>query len=281
MRSLVFEVNIYNVYEPFVWFWLPSLAYQWYQQPSENHTIIDAQNRTVVVGQIIRVRLDYPRERGALSPKWSMIQMDDYTYATGFLLALPMEVTFEPPSMSITMDRELEDQWKPSEGYYPLDGPPSNETLAKFGLDATIFWNMQRLFDYKSFHLFVVTFSRPAVFVQRISYTFGWPSNLLCVLLVVSFVVLLFGRLGLGAALTVYLGTAFFSLPFLLNYIQLGLGPVSRVEWQFYFDIFLSVGLAITSLILRLLGKNDNESVFEFYRRTRNVDGKHTWAVDC
>ena len=99
-----------------------------------------------------------------------------------------------------------------------------------------------------------------------------------CVVLL-SIIVLVVGRLGIQGALTVYLGTAFFCLRFLFNYSRLGLGPITFTEWVFYAVIWISIILASISWLLRAMGKQDDESVIEFYRRFGHRHGDFAWAT--
>ena len=80
----------------------------------------------------------------------------------GFLLALGSEFEFDPePLIHVVMlDRSLEDEWKHEETYRRLDNRPTNEALDSLRLSNQIFWNLQRIYGYKTFYLYKITFSR-------------------------------------------------------------------------------------------------------------------------
>ena len=268
LRYLSFNAEVINLYQPFNWLWLGSTPASVIQGDSINRTI-EVENRTEVIGQRADVYLEYFAEKRAQSPRFEMVQTDEFSYAMRFLFATSANLTFQPEIHLTMYNRELEDEWRHDETWERLDGPPTNATLSSWGLSFMIFSNMHRIYDYQTFYLYEITFSKPTPYVERMSRTFTIPAFLLLLVLLSSSFLLIFGKLDLQAALTLYLGTAFFSLPFLVNYVQFGLGPVSFTEELFYADIYCSMGLAFMSLYLRWKGKKDDESVFEWRKRTR------------
>jgi len=157
-------------------------------------------------------------------------------------------VSFPMVFVSATMmTRELEDQWTHAEDWERLGSPPSNGTLNRWGLDPDRFWRTPGAGEYKTYYLYEISLSKPGSFQSRVKWTYTMPAILLLLVLVIS--VCFFRKLELQHSLTIYLGTAFFCLPFLINYTQLGLGPITYTELLFYVDIGISIGLAVVSLL--------------------------------
>jgi len=238
-----------------------------------------ADNRTDYVGQDASVKW----EKEPTTRRWNLTRVDEFSYKIGFLLAFQVDLAFEPePVMHVgILDAKVDDEWRHVETpTRRLNSPPDNETLAGLGLNTSVFWRLQRTYEYKTFYLYEITFFRPESYEMRVSYTFTIPAIVLSLILVVSVLALVFAKLTLQAELTLYLGTAFFSLPFVLNYTRLGLGPITPTETAFYVVITISTGLALFSVILSALGKGDDESLNEFYHRCRLRDEDFEWAVD-
>lgn len=279
LRYLHLTTHAYTESKPFSWLLMTSAYGVWYPQVSTD-LIVKVDNRTDYDGQ--NASISWNKE--STIRRWNLTRVDEFSYKMGFLFALKAEITFEPaPLMHVTMlDETLEDEWRHVEtSPRRLDGPPDNGTLTSLGLNTMVFWNLHRINGYKTFYLYEVTFIRPESYRTRVSYTFTLPAILLFFILVVSVVALFFARLSLQSELTLYLGTAFFSLPFVLNYTRLGLGPITFTESLFYGVIAVSTGLAFVSVFLSACGKQDNESLREFCRRCRSRDKDYAWAADC
>jgi hypothetical protein len=73
--------------------------------------------------------------------------------------------------------------------------------------------------------------------------------------------------MSLGDAIALYLGSAFFSLSFLLSYIQLGIGPILFIENLLEWDTYAAITLAGVSLFAKFLGREDSESLLEWIKR--------------
>lgn len=270
MEALNYQTIVYGP-NPIEWLWLSSSREQGPRQEISTPILVQENNESVPVAQSL-VRLEtYPAERGAVSPRWILVPRNEYTYAFGFMVAFNDSVTFEKPSVFLSFNnRNLEDEWTYDQTFARFDTLPDNATLSHWGLNPSDFAQYSTYYHYKTFYLYQITFSKNSYFVERLSLTFEYPAIALLILLAVSITLLLFGKLSLGNALTLYLGSAFFSLPFLLNYAQLAFGQVSFTEKLFYYDIYIAMGLAAVSLFLRLVGKTDDETIIQFLTRRKH-----------
>jgi hypothetical protein len=250
LQYLHFRAEFYNE-TPFEWFWLGSSDLMWLAQ-SLNQTITFSNGR-VDRFQVANISLSWPEGQ---SLRWQLFRVDDYTYSFGIIVAFPINVTFPMVFVSTTIvTRELEDQWTHREACERLTSPPSNDTLRQWGLNPNSFWrsNGPRTNEggeYKTYYLYEVSLSKPSSFQERVGLTYTVPAILLLAVIVVSIGLLIRGRLRPQDSLTLYLGTAFFCLPFLVSYAQFGLGPVTTTELLFYVDIYLSAGLTLASLLV-------------------------------
>jgi len=282
LRYVSFEARAINLYAPFEWLWIGSATPSPTSGRSTNLTV-ESGNKTEVIGQKAVVpTLEYYAERGAESPRWEIVQRSDFTYTMGFLFATSLNITFQPEIHLTMYNRQLENDWVHDERSERFNNPPSNETLSSWGLSPTIFSNLQRGHDYRAFYIYEITLSKPSAFMERMQWTFEVPSILLLIVLGTSVFCLLFRELRLREALTLYLGSAFFSLPFLLSYIQIGLGSISTAEMFFRLDIYLAMLLALAALALRFFGKKDDENVLDWIRRvlrklTKQPVLRHIW----
>jgi len=171
-------------------------------------------------------------------------------YAFGIIVAFPINVTFPMVFTSASlMTRELEDQWSASTGWERYGSPPSNATLSIWGINPDRFWRTPWVSDSKTFYLYEVYLSRLGSFQTRVDLTYMGPAVLLLMVLIASILPPVRRRLHVRDFLTLYMGTAFFCMPFLVSYSQLGLGSLSLTEKLFYIDIYLSGILALISLI--------------------------------
>ena len=242
LQYLHFRAEIYNE-TPFQWFWLGSSDLAWSAQSQNQTTTYD--NGRVDRFQVANISLSWLEGQ---SRKWHLFRVDEYTYSFGIIVAFPINVTFPMVFVSATMmTRELEDQWTHVEDWERLRSPPSNGTLSQWGLDPDRFWRTPGAGEYKTYYLYKVWLSKPGSFQNRVRLTYTVPALLLLLVLAAS--ICFFRKLELQHSLTIYLGTAFFCLPFLINYTQLGLGPITFTEEVFYADIDVSALLAIVSIL--------------------------------
>lgn len=241
LQYLHFRAEIYNE-TPFEWFWLSSSDLGWLAQ-SYNQTIT-YDNGRVDRFQVANISLSWVEGQ---SRKWHLFRVDEYTYSFGIVVAFPINVTFPMVFISASMPRELGDQWTHMEEWERFGSVPSNSTLSQLGVDPSRFWRTPGAGEYKTYYLYKVSLSKPGSFQNRVRLTYTVPAALLFLVLAVS--VCFFRKLELRHSLTIYLGTAFFCLPFLINYTQLGLGPITFTESVFYVDIDLSALLAIVSIV--------------------------------
>jgi hypothetical protein len=242
LQYLHFRAEIYNE-TPFQWFWLGSSDWGWSAQSQNQTTTYD--NGRVDHFQDVNISLSWAE---GLSRKWHLFRVDEYTYSFGIIVAFPINVTFPMVFVSATMmTRELEDQWTHTENCTRFGSPPSNGTLSQLGLNPDRFWRTTGAGEYKTYYLYKVWLSKPGSFQNRVRLTYTVPALLLLLVLGVS--ICFFRKLELQHSLTIYLGTAFFCLPFLINYAQLGLGPITFTEGVFYVDIDVSALFAIVSIL--------------------------------
>ncbi len=269
VRSIIFQATTYGP-TPFLWLWISSSL----DQPPvlfQSKPITEVvENKTVVVAQTFNRQESYPAENGAYSPHWALMVRNDYTYAFGFLIAFNDSITFDQAAVYASFyPPDLGDQWIHNEAVQRFDSQPNNETLSYWGLRPADLVGFKKTF--KTFYLYEFTFSRTGLFVERLNLTYRLPSEGLFVVLLASGFVLIFRKFTLTEALTIYLGTAFFSISFLLSFAQLGFGPISQTESLLYIDIYGAIILSASAILLRLAGKNDTESSIQFYRRFRET----------
>jgi hypothetical protein len=88
---------------------------------------------------------------------------------------------------------------------------------------------------------------------------------------------LVFKGIKLSDAIALYLGSAFLSLSSLLSYIQLGIGPILFLEKLLEGDTYAAIILAGASLILRIVGRDDDESVIDWVREKRRRTSCRKW----
>jgi hypothetical protein len=263
LRSLNFQ-GLTNIRTPILWLWLSSSLDQPPRQEVSQPltTVID--NETVVVAQSFYHSETYPAEKGAFSPHWVLVQHSDYAYGFGFLVAFNDTMTFDPTSVYASFyPPDIGDQWTHVETFQRFDSSPDNSTLSYWGLrpvDLATYQNLYH-FAYKTFYLYEFTVSKNSYFVDQLNLTYRLPAVLLLVTLIFSLALLVLKKMTLGEALTLYLGTAFFTIPFLLSYLQLGLGPVSAIQEVLYFDIYLAIILALVALSLHSLGWATNNRI--------------------
>jgi len=256
LQYLHFIAEIYNE-TPFEWFWLASADLGWSAR-TYNQTIT-YDNGRVDRFQIANISLSWAEGQ---SRRWHLFRVNDYEYSFGIIVALPINVTFPMVFVSATMmTRELEDQWTHMEDWERFGSAPSNSTLNQWGLDPDRFWRTPGAGEYKTYYLYKVWISKPRSFQDRVGLTYTIPAILLFGIVVVSTGLLIRRRLRPLDSLTLYLGTAFFCLPFLVSYAQFGLGPLSTTELIFYGDIYLSAGLTLASLVVFGLRKKENKDL--------------------
>jgi len=266
LQYLHFRTEIYNE-TPFQWFWLGSADWGWSAQ-SYNHTIT-FDNGRVDRFQIANISLSWAEGQ---SRKWNLFRVNDYTYSFGIIVAFPINVTFPMVFVSASMKPELEDQWTHMEDWERFGSPPSNTTLSEWGLDPDRFWRTTGAGEYKTYYLYKIWLSKPKSFQDRVGWTYTIPAILLGVVLAASVYPAARRKLHIRHLLTLYSGTAFFCMPFLISYLQLGLGPMSDTERLFYFDTYLAAALAIGSLLILGWSKDKRASQSQFEAQQKTIE---------
>ncbi|MGA8856167.1 MAG: hypothetical protein WB643_03265 [Candidatus Bathyarchaeia archaeon] len=258
VRSLNFQGPSYGS-TPFRWLWLStSLDQQPWETESKPITEV-IENKTVIIAQYFNHQETYPTENGAFSPHWVLVARNEYTYAFGFLVAFNDSITFDHTGVYASFyPPDIGDQWIHDEAVQRFDSPPNNDTLSYWGLRPADLVRYQR--TYKTYYLYEFTFSKNSFFVQQLSLTYRWPAIGLLIVLIVSSVLQVIRKMSLGEALTLYLGTAFFTIPFLLSYSQLGLGgPISDTQKLLYADVYVAIFLALVAMLFRIAAKGGNK----------------------
>lgn len=248
----------------FNWLWLSSSDD--FESRSEEATPLQrvVGNMTVIDGYSVIWDKTFPVSYF----KWYLVPVDEYTYRIGFMLAFTTNVTFASPELYLNFaSNSLRDEWTKSQSYERTETPPDNGTLANWGLHPATLRRMNDMFHYQTFYLYEFTLSRVSVFVNRLNYVYRVPAFALLGILIISFLTLIFKGIKLSEALALYLGSAFFSLSFLLSYIQLGIGPILFLEELLYGDTYVAILLAGVSLVLRMIGRDDDESVISYGMR--------------
>lgn len=253
----------------FTWLWLSS-SYDMEFRSEWAKPILGARGNATVV-EAYNVYWAKTFGQGAISPVWNLVQVDESTYRIGFMLAFTTNVTFQSPLLNIDfVSNDLRSQWTYVSRPERFDAPPDNLTLSSWGLHPNTFWSYENYLHYQTFYIYGFTLTRASSFIERMNLIYRWPAYVLLVVLVISIITLAFRGIKLGDAIAFYLGSAFFSLSFLLSYIQLGIGPVLYIEKLMEFDTYAAVVLAGASMFFRILGRQDDESLIEWIERSRS-----------
>ncbi len=250
----------------FTWLWLSS-SYDMEFRSQWAKPILGVEgNATVVQAYIVYWAQTFGQ--GAISPVWNLVPVDESTYRIGFMLAFTTNVTFQSPSLNIDfVSNDLRSRWTYVPRAERFDAPPDNLTLSRWGLHPITFWQMEKSANYQTFYLYEFSLSRSSSFIDRLNFAYKGPAIALFIVLVISLLTLLIRGMSLTDALTLYLGSAFFSLTFLLSFIQLGIGPVLFTEELLRADIYAAIGLASLSMIARLFGRTDEEPLWHWLVR--------------
>lgn len=251
----------------FTWLWLSS-SYDFESRSQMAQPLRETQgNTSVIVAYLVNWQQTFPPQG---EPKMNLVTVDESTFRIGFMLAFTTNVTFTYPQMYLNFgSNRLGDHWTHTEAYERFDTSPDNATLAKWGLHPTTFQSYENQFHYQTFYIYEFTLTRAGPFIERMNLIYRGPAYVLLIVLVISIITLIFRGIKLGDAIALYLGSAFFSLSFLFSYIQLGIGPVLYIENLMELDTYAAVLLAGLSMVFRILGREDDESVIQWVERIR------------
>jgi hypothetical protein len=249
----------------FSWLWLSS-SYDFESRSEMAQPLRTSQgNASVIYGYLVYYQQTFPPQG---EPKMNLVTVDESRFRIGFMLAFTTNVTFTYPQMYLNFEsNSLGDQWTHTENYERFDTPPDNATLANWGLHPNTFWYYENQLHYQTFYIYEFSLTRAGPFIERMNLIYIGPAYVLLLVLIISIIALIFKGIKLGDAIAFYFGSAFFSLSFLLSYIQLGIGPVLYIEYLMELDTYAAVLLAGLSMGLRIFGREDNESAREWWKR--------------
>jgi hypothetical protein len=193
-------------------------------------------------------------------------------YELVILLAVRRSVDLALNDTLFVMPASMRGDWEWKENSERLTGIPSNETLQQHGINPEDFakYKGEEMID---FFLYTVTLVSPSIYSWRISIAYLIPSlGILVVLILSSF---RFNKMRRSDFLTLYLGTAFFILPFLVSFYQYAPPKVFTIqEVFFYFDFVFVTFLVAFAIINKSDSNNEKGEVIK--KAVKNKGSKKT-----
>jgi len=172
-------------------------------------------------------------------------------YELSFLMALNISTKLDLNYTWFIMPIPLQGDWNWIENpkIEKLSTVPDNQTLISCGLNPEKFYAAGGN-NMTDFYLITETFSFAGMYSTRISLIYFAPSVLILFVLAISAV--RFKKLSTSNFLTLYLGTAFFILSFLVSFAQYA--PSTVLTWQeilFYVDFLFCTALVVTAIYFK------------------------------